>query len=333
MTHENTATARDDRSPAHVASGVTVSRRGIMNMLVKSSAVVAATALPALAAAVPIKSETATPPIAPGATDPDAALIALGEQLKAASAEAARLEPRRLYDECWNASGFDKSPKGRANVAARRRFDAMAEQNGYREASERWNVACERKRRIAKAILRVPAHTPIGEGVRAAAAIAIDEPDLDSAMETTKMVWGLAVRAGFTPPADVARELKRKGKAPAKSKPDPIFAAIERYKVAWAEHGAAIADEPDSDTPEYAVWYAKGDAACNKHVSAVWKFCSTVPTTLAGVAASLRFVEESRKSGDDFLRMFVKKNSHETCHGLFLASLRTATERLAGLAA
>jgi hypothetical protein len=270
-----------------------------MNMLVKSSAVVAAaTALPALAKASPIMSETAAPVIAPDAPDPDAALRALGEQLKAASAEAVRLEPRRLYDECWNASGFDKRPKGRANAAARRRFDAMAEQNGYRKASERWNVACRRERRIAKAILRVPAHTPIGEGVRAAAAIAIDEPDLDSTMETTKMVWGLAVRAGFTPPADIARELKRKGKAPAKSKPDPIFAAIEAHRRVWWVDLAQCSDLDEAAS--------QGDKAAAQRLeelhevvdTATDALIDTMPTTNAGVAALLEYaVDHTLENG------------------------------------
>lgn len=59
MTHQNTATAGDDRSSAQSVSGVTVSRRSLVNMLVKSSAVVAtagalpATVAPALAAPEP----------------------------------------------------------------------------------------------------------------------------------------------------------------------------------------------------------------------------------------------------------------------------------------
>lgn len=76
MTNETTGAARVDDAPAHSALGVSVTKRRLMNMFVKSSAVVAtATALPALAkpAAEPVVAAAtieASPPIAPQLAEP-----------------------------------------------------------------------------------------------------------------------------------------------------------------------------------------------------------------------------------------------------------------------
>jgi hypothetical protein len=119
--------------------------------------------------------------------------------------------------------------------------------------------------------------------------------------------------------------------------PDPIFAAIEEYKIADAKHGEVCKAEPRQadgspafGTPEYAAWDAKADTACDKHAGAARQFCSTVPTTPAGVTAALRFVEERKKVGDDLT--LTMKDGEKTCEDLFFASLHAATERLAGLA-
>lgn len=61
---------------------------------------------------------------------------------------------------------------------------------------------------------------------------------------------------------------------------DPVFAAIEQYREAHAAWVAALALEES--------WFdrAPGDAAN----AALWKYLRTVPTTMAGVLASLDYV-------------------------------------------
>lgn len=148
--------------------------------------------------------------------EPDAGLKALGEKLKAATAEAERLRPdHRLYEEAWEASGLDKHPEGRAHKVALRRLQEAQERNGYNAASKEWNAACDVQRSIARAILKMKAHTRIGDGVRAAAEIA----DGDGIyLSDSTVLWESAARAGFQPPDDIAKQLKRNGQAPRASR-------------------------------------------------------------------------------------------------------------------
>jgi len=144
----------------------------------------------------------------------DAELIALGERLKIATAETDRLEPdRRLYNEAWQASGFDKKPKGRANEAAYRRFRAKTKENGYDIAYKKWNAASKVKFKIARAILKIPSNSRIGDGIRAAAAL-VDHQDILT--QETPMLWEMAARAGFDPPASIAKDLRRMAAAHAR---------------------------------------------------------------------------------------------------------------------
>jgi hypothetical protein len=123
----------------------------------------------------------------------------------------------------------------------------------------------------------------------------------------------------------------------APAEPDPIYAAIERCKVADMEHGVAYQGEPvDSlgrptfDTPEYEEWYGRMDAHCGKHADAVREFCRTAPTTIAGIAAAFRYVDASNRDGADILGTLVERFGTEECRALFMASIHTAAERLAG---
>jgi hypothetical protein len=144
----------------------------------------------------------------------DAELIALGERLKAVTAEAAKLKPdRRLYDAAWKASGFDKKPKGRANDAAKRQFEAKAKENGYSAASKKWNAVCDVKYAVARAILRVPSNSRVGDGIRAAAQI-VDGDGISCT--DSDVLWDMAARAGFDPPASIARDLRRMAAAHAR---------------------------------------------------------------------------------------------------------------------
>jgi hypothetical protein len=143
----------------------------------------------------------------------DAELIALGERLKAASAVVERLgKPvHRLYDACREASRFEDHSEPRAECI--RRFDAKTTENGYSRASKKWNAACKVERALSRAVLRIPSNSRIGDGVRAFAAL-IEEPEAE--FEAAEVLWEMAARAGFTPPAEIARKIRRTAAAHAR---------------------------------------------------------------------------------------------------------------------
>jgi hypothetical protein len=125
----------------------------------------------------------------------DAKLIALGEQLKAASATSAKLKPaRRLYEEAWNGSGFDKKTPGVRSKECERKFKAIAEANGYSAAHDKWGDACGAEQKIAEAILKLPSHSRIGDGVRAAATLSWGD---GLYCRDADVLWEMAARAGF----------------------------------------------------------------------------------------------------------------------------------------
>jgi hypothetical protein len=173
--------------------------------------VTTAAALPALAvvAAVPaVAAVTASPAAAPivEAANIDAELIALGERLKVAIEEADRLgEPvHRLYRACRKAARFEDHSEPRDECFAR--FDAKKKDNGYGRAYKKWNAASNVKFRIARAILKIPSNSRVGDGICAMAAI-VDEQDMYS--KDSSVLWNMAARAGFTTPPNVAKGLKR----------------------------------------------------------------------------------------------------------------------------
>ena len=91
--------------------------------------------------------------------------------------------------------------------------------------------------------------------------------------------------------------------------PDPIFAAIERYKASNVatlqflelkdefedEHGRGHA------SAEHDEWQRREDDACDAESSAIAEMVATVPTTIAGVVALLRYVDEEHARGNKVL--------------------------------
>jgi hypothetical protein len=83
-----------------------------------------------------------------------------------------------------------------------RTFKERAAKNGYHQAYEEWNVACSDLSDLAQAILDIPSTDSIGDGIRAAAALARDV-DCQNAFNMENMLWELAAHAGFTRPEEV----------------------------------------------------------------------------------------------------------------------------------
>jgi hypothetical protein len=102
---------------------------------------------------------------------------------------------------------------------------------------------------------------------------------------------------------------KTQKKVHASVKPDPIFAAIERCKASNVatlqflklkdkfedEHGRVRA------SAEHDEWQRREDDACDAESSAIAEMVATVPTTIAGVMALLRYVDEEHARGNKIL--------------------------------
>jgi hypothetical protein len=73
------------------------------------------------------------------------------------------------------------------------------------------------------------------------------------------------------------------------ARPDPIFAAIEAHRAAWAH----LEENPSED-----------DAECDRRYEAVTDagcvLIDTGPTTIAGAVALLRYVAAAERDGDRF---------------------------------
>jgi hypothetical protein len=135
--------------------------------------------------------------------------------------------------------------------------------------------------------------------------------------------------------------------------PDPAFAAIEHVIKTWDELGTACNAyalseravrqwEEENPQPEDAAalkrWkrrkraaelragYDKYEAASDASAGAICEFCGTVPTTLAGAIAMLRFAEEfdTDWNGNPITRRHPEA---------LMASLRRGLEQLAATAA
>jgi len=90
---------------------------------------------------------------------------------------------------------------------------------------------------------------------------------------------------------------------PVPSKPDPAFALIADKRAAHIAHGEAI-DAQDEAEGRYGIHSDEASeaddcclAACHAVHAIDWKLATTLPTTLAGVAAVLRFANEIEDGG------------------------------------
>jgi len=83
---------------------------------------------------------------------------------------------------------------------------------------------------------------------------------------------------------------------------DPAYAAVERFKSMYAEHGKSCAAEPAKPngkaarhTAEYDAWEEANNTAGDKAWAAYEKMISTQPKSLAGAAALVRCYLDSDK--------------------------------------
>lgn len=87
--------------------------------------------------------------------------------------------------------------------------------------------------------------------------------------------------------------------------PDPIFAAIERYKAAYVALGHVLDRLEEAETrgvkSEIDERHRLEHEACSADSNACAEMVATIPTTFAGVMALLRFVDEEHARGNKLL--------------------------------
>jgi hypothetical protein len=89
---------------------------------------------------------------------------------------------------------------------------------------------------------------------------------------------------------------------PRHSSPDPVFALIAEKRAADAAHCEAIDAEDKAE--EHGIGLDEASdrswAACHAVHAIDWKLATMPPTTLAGVAAVLRFANEHEDAGGEW---------------------------------
>ncbi|WP_316399432.1 hypothetical protein [Bradyrhizobium sp. 33ap4] len=82
---------------------------------------------------------------------------------------------------------------------------------------------------------------------------------------------------------------------------DPAFAAIAKHRQASADHLASIYayDRTEPGTDAYYDAQDHNEACCHAARDAAWDLATTIPTTLAGIAAVPQYVNEVEDEGDE----------------------------------
>jgi hypothetical protein len=165
-----------------------------MSKLSRRSLVSSVIALPALA--VPAVASASMPTA--DTSQPE--LLALGEQLKPLFAEWQRLDPlvSAAYQQAMEDAGFYKFPSGtrtrQQQAACEAGWKVAAKQSGYSKLYRQLNPICSKADQLAKRILEIEATDRVGDGIHAAAALFLNEPDGWSGEVLRRM----ATKAGFS---------------------------------------------------------------------------------------------------------------------------------------
>jgi hypothetical protein len=121
------------------------------------------------------------------------------------------------------------------------------------------------------------------------------------------------------------------GAAAIRDEPDPIFAAIEDRRATISAHNVALkdsaAEQRNGEGLPQVKWRER--VARNADAKAIRTLFSTVPTTLAGVLALVRYVAECDAAGDDIWMVYMT-DEDEPVYGYqaLFASVIAALEKL-----
>jgi hypothetical protein len=118
--------------------------------------------------------------------------------------------------------------------------------------------------------------------------------------ETTNVVeFPHSVSRRAAPEERAAKAAADAAKAIADGNPDPAFALIAEKLAADVAHCAAIDAQAEAEKHGIGEYEADDhcEAACNAANEIEWRLANTIPTTLAGVAAVLRFANQIEDAG------------------------------------
>jgi hypothetical protein len=315
------------------------------NDLSRRTLITGAASLPVAATAISV------PAIATAIDNPDAELLALGPQLDAII--------RQHVDKEAHDAAFRAARKARCEAAglpeikfgdvSSYEFDAhlakcnavcadiIDEDDDETGADIVWAKISDRTFSLASQALLKTAVTAEGLGLQARI-VSLCENGLwswnreDSQLRRFREFVEVVCRFSGVTPVPLL-ELQEPGSVGAsvvvaEEESDPIFAAIEQYRVAYDAHGAALnaeyaatseASRARADRLSAQACDAAADAACN--------MCRTVPTTAAGVVALLDYVEEAEDG--NLTRIIADDDEHRECGDLLLTTLRVALTPLA----
>jgi hypothetical protein len=114
--------------------------------------------------------------------------------------------------------------------------------------------------------------------------------------------------------------------------PDPAFALIADKRTADVAHCEAI--DAETEAEEHGIGldeaYDRCSAACHAANAIDWRLATTLPTTLAGVAAALRFANEYEDAGGEWPN--TDAIGPDGWHYQLRATMAAAIEALAGKA-
>jgi hypothetical protein len=120
--------------------------------------------------------------------------------------------------------------------------------------------------------------------------------------------------------------------AAAPDEPDPIFAAIEERRATIAAHNIALKDSASEQRANgeglpQVKWRER--VARNADAKAIRTLFSTVPTTLAGVLALVRYVADCDAAGDEIWSVYMT-DEDEPVYGyqVLFESVIAALEKL-----
>jgi hypothetical protein len=130
-----------------------------------------------------------------------------------------------------------------------------------------------------------------------------------------------APSAGATAPVEEARSRQPSDRPNVAAPADPIYAAIERHRAAYDEHGAALEASKDKRTQ-------RQEQACDAAAEAARALFRTIPTTAPGVRAALSYVVNHPDSDVVGLWMSDSDDDDEVGHTALHRSLLTALDRL-----
>jgi hypothetical protein len=203
-----------------------LSRRHLVTTAAALPALALAAAVPAVAIPLSAPATTASPLLPQAAAaavmpvECSSELLGLGEQLKPLFTAWLKLKPRcsRAYQVAFDQAGFaglgdNRTEKQQAE--AERKFNEACKQSGYDPLYKRVNALSDKRGKMARAIYKLKANDRIGDGIRAAAALVLND-DLENGYEAEEILWEMAARAGFTPPASIAKKLRRMAAAHAR---------------------------------------------------------------------------------------------------------------------